>query len=432
MIRTAALLLGLVLLLPSAPRAQDLEVRVQGSAGRAYKIAVQRFAPDAHSGSLIGPFREELSRALGNSSVFEVVPDEAYLEPVETRDLSAPMIPCENWSGIGADVLVEGAIDAGDPDLRVRYRIWDIGRCRHQGNAAHIDSAPDNLWLAARELADEIVYRFTGRRGVSSTQIAFVSDRSGNKEIYVMESDGTRRRSVTGNRNINLFPAWSPDGDTILYTSYREGGSDLWTLSRGRPGRRLLDVPDEKYRGVFGPLDGQITFVMSQKGNTDLFLTRHDGRGLKRLTESRAIEVSPTWSPDGRQLAFASDRSGNQQIHLKDLSSGETRRLTFRGSYNASPAWSPTGEWIVYAARTGSTFDLYLLDPESGYTTQLTDHPRTEEDPAWSPDGRKVVFVSNRYGRKDLFVVDVDGRNLSRITSGFGNCSNPAWSGWSD
>ena len=421
---------ALLLALAPAALAQDLEVRVRGSSGRAYQVAVQRFAADAQDGRLVAALRDNLSAALEFSSLFEVVPDRAYLEPVQTTDLSPPMIPCDNWKAMGADVLIEGVVERNLEGSRIRYRVWDVGRCRIQGRAAYLEAGPKDMWLLARQLADEVVYRFTGRRGVSSTQIAFVSDQTSTKEVYVMEADGTRRRRVTGNKNINLFPAWSPDGATILYTSYRAGASDLWTLTRGKPGRRLLNLPDEKYRGVFGPVDGQITFVMNQNSNTDLFVTRRDGRGLRRLTRERSIEVSPSWSPDGSQLAFASDRSGNQQIHLMDVASGEVRRLSFRGDYNASPAWSPTGEWIAYAARTGSSFDLYLLDPETGYTTQLTDHPRSETDPAWSPDGRKLAFVSNRLGRKNVFVVDVDGRNLRRITDGFGNCSNPAWSGW--
>jgi TolB protein len=412
--------------------AQDLEVNVRGSGGRAYQVAVQRFSHPGEIGLAADRVHGELSPALASSASFDLVPLRAFLEPEQTTDFAEPMVPCDNWRASGADVLVQGRIELQGTGVRIHYRVWDLGRCRLQGDTAYLDAKPEDLWLAARKVADEVVYRFTGRRGVSSTQVAFVSDTSGNKEIYLMEADGSRRRRVTSNGRINLFPSWSPDGHTLVYTSYRAGSSDLWTLTRGRSGRRLLEIPAEKYRGVFGPQDGQITFVMSRAGNTDLYITRTDGRGLRRVTNDRAIEVSPAWSPDGRRLVFASDRSGSQQIYMKDMDSGKERRLTYRGSYNASPAWSPTGEWVVYTARTGSSFDLYLIDPETGYTTQLTDHPRSEEDPAWSPDGRKILFVSNRLGPKDVYVIDVDGRNSRRITDGFGNCSNPAWSRWQD
>jgi TolB protein len=427
------LLLLLPVLLPAAVAGEEIDIRVQGSAGRDLRVAVQRFASDDFAIEHVDPFDDELAGALRIAASFELVDPAAFLEPRQTQAFDDASIVCENWRGIGADALVQGRLERRRASVRVRYRIWDVGRCRLQGRAGYIDAPPDRVWVAARRLADELALRFTGRRGTSSTQLAFVSDKNGNKEIYLMEADGSRKRAVTKNGQINLFPAWSRDGEQLLYTSYLSGYSDLWTVSRGsRPGGRLIDLPHEKYRGIFGPADGQVTIVMNDNGNTDLFVGREDGRGLRRLTRSRAIDVSPTWSPDGKQLAFASDRTGTLQLYIRNGSSNEIRRLTFRGDYNSSPAWSPTGEWITYAARTGNNFDLYLIDPETGYTTPLMIHPRSDEHPVWSPDGRKVAFTSNRRGRKDIYVVDVDGRNLRRLTDGFGNCSNPAWSGWQD
>jgi len=430
--RLVFLIWGTLLLLAAPALAEErVEVRIEGAGGRDLQVAVQRFDADPASQADVDEFYEEFTRALETGGSLEITPPAAFLGPERTGDFKNESISCENWRGIGSDILVQGRIERYRNQGRVRYRIWDVGRCRLQGDRGYLDAPLDGLWLAARRLADEVVYRFTGRRGVSSTQIAFVSDRSGNKEIYVMEFDGIRRRAVTRNGRINLFPDWSEDGRTLLYTSYKGGRSDLWLLSRGsNPGRRLLEARGEKYRGVFGPLRDQVTMVMNRSGNTDLYVGRRDGRGIRRLTRSRAIDVSPAWSPDGTKVAFASDRSGSQQIHVMDISTNTTRRLTYRGDYNASPAWSPTGEWIVYAARTGSNLDLYLIDPETGYTTPVVIHPRSDEDPSWSPDGRKVAFSSSRRGLRDIFVIDVDGRNLRRITEGYGNCSNPAWSGW--
>ena len=121
-------LLILLGLLAGAARAQDLEVHVRGSSGRAYQVAVQRFQPDPQSGSEVGPFHKELGAALESSSGFELVPIKAFLEPEQTLDLGAPMMPCDNWRGPGADILVEGRIELKGAQRRVRYRIWDIGR----------------------------------------------------------------------------------------------------------------------------------------------------------------------------------------------------------------------------------------------------------------------------------------------------------------
>ena len=431
----AALVLAIV---ASSAVAQDrLRIDVDHAEGRAYQVAVQHFerGPEVDA-EFEERFHQALVSALRYSGIAEAIPPEAFLGTLDTRDYEDANFQCDEWRVIGADALLQGRIELTEGRLRVRFRLFDTVRCRPLGKPHRYRSGPGEIdqrriSYLARRLADEVIQRFTGRRGVSSTQIAFVSDRGGNKEVFIMEADGSTPTRVTRNGDINLFPSWSPDADSLAYTSYKSGEPDVWLLSRG--GRRngpLLGSPDAKYRGVWAPLNGDLALVMSREGNTDIYLVGADGRRLRRLTRGRSIETSPSWSPDGRKLAYVSDRSGSPQIYVRDLATEQSRRLTFEGAYNASPAWSPTGEWIVYAARAGSNFDLYLIDPVSGYTRPLVSHPRQDEEPAWSPDGRKVAFVSSRRGRREIYVIDIDGRNLRRLTANFGNSSNPAWASW--
>ena len=428
-----ALLIGLAPASPATAQDGEISVNIVGGS-RDYLIAVQRFASDAASRNQVEALYAEIVAAIELSGGFRMVPDDAFLDPLQTANLQATRIPCDNWRAVGTDALLEGRVEQVGGVQRIRYRVWDTARCQQQGDPAFFEVSRDDLWIAARKLADDVIYRFTGRRGIAATQIAFVSNQEGNKEIFVMESDGTRRQRVTSNGSVNLFPGWSRDGRSLIYTSHRAGLSDLWMLARAKKGRRVFDLrrlPGEKYRGIFGPSDRDITFVMHVAENTDLYRARADGDGKpERLTRHRAIDVSPSWSPDRKRIAFASDRAGTLQIYVKDMETGLLRRLTFEGKYNASPAWSPDGRWIAYAARTGHYFDIYLADPETGDVVQLTEHPRNEEAPAWSPDSRKIVFVSDRFGRKDLFSIDLTGRGLRRLTEGFGDCSGPTWSSW--
>lgn len=443
-----ALALGVLSLLALGPvraaRAEDRapETVIIGGA-KAYKVAVQRFAPDSRSESEVDTFHTELTRALGFSGDFDVMDPKAFLEPAQTQDYEAPMVACDNWRGSGANALVQGEI--GRPMTsrthRIRYRVWDIDVCRQRGEPLVVEAGSDDLWLVARRVADEIVQRFTGRRGVAATQLAYLSDQTGNKEVYVMEAvDGSRSRRVTSNGRINLFPDWSRDARRLIYTSYRGGLPDIWSLGRGadKGGRLLMDLPPEykaqdRYRAIFGPGRGEITFVMHRDGNTDIYTSEASGRNLRRLTSHRAIDLSPSFSPDGKRMVFVSDRTGSPQLYLMDLATREERRLTYRGQYNASPAWSPTGEWIVYAARTGlENLDLYLIDPDTLYTYPLVLHPRVDQDPAWSPDGRKIAFASDRRGTRDIYVVNLDGKDPQRITRGEGDCTAPAWAPWVD
>ena len=426
-------LLILFLLLSAPASGQGIRIDVSGSQ-RAIPVAVQRFATDPAGASASEEFYDALVAGLDFSSVVVHVNPDAFVESKVTRDFEAPAVPCDNWRAIGAEGLVQGELRVVQGKAQARFRVWDTSRCRLLGEVGFRERDRAELSTLARIVADDIVERFSGRRGVSSTEIGFVSDNGRkNKEIWVMQADGSAKRRITNNGSINLFPAWSPDGKTLLYTSFKTGQSELFLLYRGnQPGIRLINTKDEKYRGVWVPQNGTIAAVVARAGNTDIYAVSATGANPNRLTDNRAIEASPTFSPDGRKMAFVSDRSGAPQIWIKDLDSGEEHRLTFSGVYNSSPAWSPTGEWIAYAAQAGNNFDIYLINPEGTFTTPLVTHARSDEDPAWSPDGRKLAFSSNRRGRKEVYRVDVDGQNTVLLTDGFGNSTNPTWSTWLD
>ena len=417
----------------AASAGERVEIDVT-AAQRAIPVAVQRFAVDATGAAASEEFYQALVAGLDFSSVVVHVNPEAFVESKQTRDFEAPAVPCENWKAIGAEGLVQGELRMVQGKAQARFRVWDTARCRLLGAVGFRERDRAELGRLARIVADDIVERFSGRRGVSSTEIAFVSDNGRrNKEIWVMEADGSGKRRVTNNGSINLFPAWSPDGQTLVYTSFKAGMSELFLLYRGnKPGARLINTKDEKYRGVWQGSNGKIAAVVARQGNTDIYSVSTAGSTPVRLTDSRAIDASPSFSPDGSKMAFVSDRSGAPQIWIKDLGSGEERRLTFSGAYNASPAWSPAGDWIAYAAQAGNNFDIYLINPEGTFTTPLVTNARSDEDPAWSPDGRKLAFSSNRRGRKEIFRVDIDGRNTTVLTDGFGNSTNPSWSNWLD
>lgn len=419
-----------VALCPFAARAQRVRIDVNG-VQKPIPVAVQRFAGDPTP--TIDDFYGSLVAGLEYSSLVVHVNPDAFVEPRQTKDFEAPGVPCENWKAIGAEGLVQGELHEAQGKLQIRYRVWDTTRCRLLGDVGFRERDRAELPMLAHLIADDIVQRFTGRRGVSSTEVAYVSDNNGrkNKEIWVMNADGSNKRRITNNGSINLFPSWSPDANTLVYTSFKGGLSELYLLFRGtRPGVKLIQTRDEKFRGVWAPNDGTIATVISRQGNTDIYTVSSDGKNPRRLTDDRSIESSPSWSPDGKKMAFVSDRTGSPQIFVKDLSTGEERRLTYSGDYNASPAWSPTGEWIAYAAQAGNDFDIYLITPDGSYTQPLVTDPRSDEDPAWSPDGRKVAFSSNRRGRKEIYRIDVNGQNTQLLTDGSGNCTNPAWSPW--
>ncbi len=268
---------------------------------------------------------------------------------------------------------------------------------------------------------------------MASTEIAFVSSRSGNAEIYVMNAIGGDQRPATRNKSINAFPSWSPDGNAIVYMSYAFHRSPhLFRLVRGgseKAGRLLetLDADRAVYRGVYDPSGTRLAVVISVDGAPEIFTVDADGRNLRRLTNHKAIDLSPTWSPDASRIAFVSDRTGSPQLYVMNADGTGQRRLSFDGAYNTAPAWSPDGRWIAYETRVGGQFDIWLIDPEGRTNVPVVTNPRSDEAPSWAPDSRKLAFHSQRRGKADVYVVDLDGENPRRLTEAAGDDTHPCW-----
>ncbi len=423
----AALLFAFVVASAASAADRPAVVVTRGSE-QSFRVALQRF-----DGTLDADgFRSAIEDALVYSSLFRMIDPKAFLGPTTTPSMGvSSRIECSEWTTIGADLFVEGALRIDQADFVAEFRVWDLAGCERKLSKRYRQASTAEPNILARRIADDIVEAFTGTRGVASTELAFVSKRGGNPEIFVMGADGSNQRAATANRSINNFPSWSPGGDSIVYTSYRRDNRPMFFLStrgRGKPGRilgKLSAMP--QYRAVFGPGNEELSVVMSPNGSAELYRVRPDGSDLRRLTQNGQIDISPSWSPDGRQIAFVSDRAGSPQVYLMDRNGHGVHRLTFDGSYNTSPAWSPDGRWIAYQSRVGGQFDIWLIDPDGSVNLPLISHPRSDESPAWSPDSRKIAFSSTRRGSADIYVVDSSGDHLQRLTRSAGDDTSPAW-----
>jgi TolB protein len=431
----ARVVLLAICLAPAAARAADPPpIVITDPNAKNYRAAIQEFASSQPGGEgLAAEIGERLRAGLELSGLFSVIDPKAFLGPVRSAPLNVnTRLVCTNWRQIGTDALVQGELQEAGAEVRIEFRVLDVSRgcmrmLRKRYSADRRDA--DRIGSA---IADDIVGAFTGQPGVSDTEIAFISTRSGSKEVHVMNADGSGVRSATNNRSINSFPSWSPSGKEIVYTSYRHRNRPhLFILSRGgrSPGRILrgLDSGAPLYRGVFAPSGDRLALVMSVNGAAEIFTVERNGEDLRRMTRNRVIDISPAWSPDGKRIAFVSDRAGTPQIYVMDQDGSDVRRLTFNGSYNTTPAWSPDGRWIAYETRVSSQFDIWLIDPEGGGNYPLVTHPRSDENPTWAPDSRKLAFASTRRGRSDIYTIDLNGENLRRVTQNGGDNTSPAW-----
>ncbi len=370
-----------------------------------------------------------ISKDLEISGLFRLIDSSIFLKDPDDSGITANSIDWGDWSSIGAEALIKGGFHFEENGIRVEARLFDVIRGSFITGKRYFGK-PDDIRIVSHKFADEAIYRLTGQRGISQTQIAFVSDASGSKEIYLIDFDGHNRTKVTNHRSIVISPAWSPDGKKLIFTSYRDKNPDVFLreIFYGREkkvsSRKGLNIAPD-----WSPDGEKIVLTLSQDdGNSDIYVIRPDGKKVNRLTSNWANDVSPCWSPDGKEIAFVSNRSATPQIYIMKVKNRKVRRLTFEGGYNTSPSWSPKGDRIAYAGRRGGTFAIYTINTDGSGLNQLTSSPGSNESPSWSPNGRHIAFSSSRSGSKKVYIMLADGLGERAVTWGKGNDTNPCWS----
>ena len=287
----------------------------------------------------------------------------------------------------------------------------------------------------------------------AQAQIAFVSKRDGNFEIYVMDADGADQRNLSDNDFDDWDPAWSPDGKRIVFCSDRDGHPDRipgWFTSEiyvmaadGGNQQNLTNHPSDDRSPSWSPDGTRIAFQSyrdnDRNHNIEIYVMAADGSNLQRLTDNLIEDEAPAWSPDGKRIVFSSAREGHfmdahknitDEIYVMDADGGNQQRLTENRNNDWDPVWSPDSKRIAFAAdRKGDfvKFDIYVMDADGGNQQKLTNNRGWDSSPSWSPDSRRIAFTSEREGNYEIYVMDADGGNEQNLTNNPHSDSGPAW-----
>lgn len=411
---------------PAVLYAQPGYIEVNAPGNRQLKLAV------TSTRSLEVPANSESATLVSDVIVYDmnmagVVTAESRAQLTLHKNLSLADVDYVPWSNAGFDLLVLSEINIKSDRMTVEYRLFDVINRKLITAMRYLGTKKD-LRRFSHSFADEILRALTGEKGVFTTKIAYVSNQTGNKEIFVMDWDGFNPLPLTKNGSINLNPDFSPDGREVIFTSYKRGNPDLYRRSLFN----TTEIPLSRRKGLnitgnWSPDGSKIALALSKDGDSEIYTLDKNGGHPTRLTINPALDLSPAWSPDGKQMAFVSDRLGKPQIFVMNADGGEVRRLTTSGSYNVNPRWSPKGDRITYSRMTEGGFNIFTINPDGSSDTQLT-IDGNNENPSWSADGRFICFVSKRRGGDGVYVMRADGTGQTKVSQGKGTYFQPAWS----
>ena len=408
-----------------------LYIDINAPGGKRMPIAVADVVVGKGDPSLSRGIPKILSDDLALTDLFDLIPPTAHMETVTEAHFSGKPLSFPGWKMIGAEAVVIGKVEPRGDRLSIEMRLYDAT----QGTlllGKRYTGTPAQLRSIVHRFANEIVYTFTGVRGVFGTEIAFTarSGKSRGKELYVVGMDGQDLRQMTDNRSFNLFPRWSPDGQWLAYTSFRTGVPVVY-LRNVQTGaeKEVIRFGGSKAPGGFSPDGAWLYAGVSQAGNSDIYRVRVVGGGLEKIVDGWGLEVSPSPSPDGKRIAFVSDRGGSPQVYVKTIGSAGETRISNGAGYATSPSWSPAGDRIAYTARSGGRFIVMTVAPDGSGSQEVASETDADcEDPSFSPDGRSLVYTYRKRDYSALKIISSDGRRQRTLVSGLGGVGSPVWS----
>ena len=413
------------------------------------RIAVPDFRGAGDAQKFMGTFNQTLWSDLENSGLFDMAPKTSMplFVPQQPTDFQSPPPgssgggrSMQDWSNppLKASHLAFGYTAAQGSSLTLMGWVYDLQQSSPAtaqliGNR-YVGTADE---AGARKVAHEFaadIIAAAGGQPLYNTHIYFTSNRSGSKEIWVMDGDGGNQRRITGFNNITKFPALSPDGTKVAFTSWAKGRPAIFVFSVDpvRDLRFYNQSASVNTTPSFTPDGKQIVYASS--AGTErccrIFKANLDGSGYRPISSSSAIEVEPKINPKtGNDIVFVSGRSGPQQIYRMNMDGADVERLTPGNGEASNPSWHPNGQKIAFAWTQGfatGAFNVFIMDVTSRDYVQLTHGEGKNENPTWSPDGTHIVFASTRSGRSQIYSMTADGKNVRQLTTA-GENFTPEW-----
>ncbi len=372
--------------------------------------------------------KDILIKALDFTGYLRTMNPAAFLSNPAQSGIQLGQVNFQDWTGIGAELLITGGIIETNGNVKLKLRLFDTFNTKLLVGKVYTGPR-SQLKKMIYLFCSEISHRLTGKWGIFNSQIAFISTVKGKKEVFTCDFDGSNIKQLTFHKSICLSPSWSSDRKWLAYVSYARGNPQIFIKNIKEKRGAIVNYKGMNISPDWMPGKLKLAGALSFSGDQEIYLLTLKGEIIKRVTKSLGIDVSPSFSPDGKKIAFTSKRSGTPQIYIKNIETGSVQRLTFKGDNNTSPAWSPDGKKIAYVGIEKNAINIFVMDIDTKMPVQLTMNAGDNEDPSWSPDGSMLTFTSNRKtGVTRIFVMNLSGSDQRQLLRLKGRQSQPDWS----
>ena len=254
-------------------------------------------------------------------------------------------------------------------------------------------------------------------------------------QICIMNADGSgMRRLTTENNRRHYYGSLAPDGQSVVYSSYRE--ANVYEIYRLDLSNGNVEQLTDRIGVLTGPEispDGEsITFARGDPntGNVQIMVMGQDGGNARAIPQVAGWD--PTWSPDGNQILFASGINGGVQLFVVNRNGGDLRQISNLPAIRGRSDWSADGQSIVTYSGPAWNREVYIMNADGSNARQLTPSGGNSQGPSISPDGKWVAFTAyfDNYGDDhgcEIYIIRTDGTDLRRLTNNDYCDYQPRW-----
>ena len=392
-----------------------------------FKVAI---IPFAGSAKISNPLHEVIRNDLNRTGEFSLL-DTKLLLPLRIEDGD---INYQDWSLLGMDYLVAGNIVNGQSAVDVIYDIYDIQK-RKKIRSSKVFGLPSQIRQLAHYTSDGIYESISGIKGIASTKLLYVNQiksekLNSNYRLMLADSDGANEKTLLSSSEPIISPAWSPNGQKVVYVSFETGLAKVYIQDIASGKRESVLSQDTQISSPSWSPDGKyLSLTLYQDGNAEIYILRLRDKTLTRMTNQFAIDTESSWSPKGNKILFTSDRSGSPQIYelnLRKLNS-KAKRISFEGTYNAKAAYLPKEEGIIFVHRSSDgLFHIAMKYNKENFIRILTD-AKMDESPSVAPNGNMVIYGITEEDQSMLAGFSLSGASF-KLPASQGEVREPAWS----